>query len=179
MPDGLLPGQQFIVNVPVDSPNRQARAPVRGLLAASEDMADHHLPASRLNYNPDREFMYGMTGRRGFGDYEMERARNERRRQRRERLEAEASREDAELQMVLTMSAETAFFEQVKRDCAGTRVNREGLIGGDEEEEEIDENAKVLRECEVCLDDIKVGHRLRTLPCMHVFHAECANVWLR
>jgi len=36
-----------------------------------------------------------------------------------------------------------------------------------------------LRSCCVCLEDVTVGARVRTLPCLHTFHAECAEEWLK
>jgi len=36
-----------------------------------------------------------------------------------------------------------------------------------------------LRSCCVCLEDVKAGNRVRTLPCLHTFHAECAEEWLK
>ena len=35
-----------------------------------------------------------------------------------------------------------------------------------------------LRQCCVCLDDVEVGQQVRTLPCLHTFHAACAEEWL-
>ena len=35
-----------------------------------------------------------------------------------------------------------------------------------------------LRQCCVCLDDVEVGQQVRTLPCLHTFHAQCAEEWL-
>jgi len=36
-----------------------------------------------------------------------------------------------------------------------------------------------LRCCTVCLEDVAKGQRVRTLPCLHTFHAECAEQWLK
>jgi len=36
-----------------------------------------------------------------------------------------------------------------------------------------------LRSCCVCLEDVCCGNKVRTLPCLHTFHAECAEEWLK
>lgn len=36
-----------------------------------------------------------------------------------------------------------------------------------------------LRCCTVCLDEIEQGQKVRTLPCLHTFHAGCAEEWLK
>merc|ERR1719408_416597 len=36
-----------------------------------------------------------------------------------------------------------------------------------------------LRTCTVCLEDVQKGQRVRTLPCLHTFHAECVEEWLK
>ena len=33
--------------------------------------------------------------------------------------------------------------------------------------------------CTVCLEDVTKGQRVRTLPCLHTFHACCAEEWLK
>jgi len=36
-----------------------------------------------------------------------------------------------------------------------------------------------LKECEICLDDLDGDQNVWNLPCGHVFHIDCARVWLR
>ena len=31
----------------------------------------------------------------------------------------------------------------------------------------------------MCLEDVNVGDKVRTLPCLHTFHADCAEEWLK
>eukprot|EP00178_Gracilaria_changii_P004967 TRINITY_DN1802_c0_g1_i1.p1 TRINITY_DN1802_c0_g1~~TRINITY_DN1802_c0_g1_i1.p1 ORF type:complete len:391 (+),score=56.14 TRINITY_DN1802_c0_g1_i1:432-1604(+) len=33
--------------------------------------------------------------------------------------------------------------------------------------------------CVICLEPITVGHRVRALPCNHLYHSQCIRVWLR
>eukprot|EP00435_Cladocopium_sp_Y103_P009212 s334_g2.t1 len=35
------------------------------------------------------------------------------------------------------------------------------------------------RDCMVCMDQMQPGQEVKTLPCMHVFHVECIDRWLR
>lgn len=32
--------------------------------------------------------------------------------------------------------------------------------------------------CAVCLSDVEIESSVRQLPCGHVFHSECADLWL-
>mmetsp|Transcript_25725 Transcript_25725/g.56407 ORF Transcript_25725/g.56407 Transcript_25725/m.56407 type:complete len:212 (+) Transcript_25725:204-839(+) len=36
-----------------------------------------------------------------------------------------------------------------------------------------------LRTCSVCLEEVCCEQRVRTLPCFHTFHGECAEEWLK
>jgi E3 ubiquitin-protein ligase SDIR1 len=36
-----------------------------------------------------------------------------------------------------------------------------------------------VRECSICLDAFVVGCSRKTLPCLHGFHEECIDRWLR
>lgn len=40
------------------------------------------------------------------------------------------------------------------------------------------EQRDVVAECRLCLEDYVEGETLRSLPCGHVFHAECIDRWL-
>jgi hypothetical protein len=46
---------------------------------------------------------------------------------------------------------------------------------------EITENKKRdnNNNCVVCLYEFKIGERISTLPCLHVFHCDCINNWLK
>lgn len=35
------------------------------------------------------------------------------------------------------------------------------------------------RSCNICLEDFEAGDLRKTLPCLHGFHAKCADTWLR
>ena len=36
----------------------------------------------------------------------------------------------------------------------------------------------LLNECVICLDDFKVGDKIFTLPCNHIYHKTCIQPWL-
>ena len=36
-----------------------------------------------------------------------------------------------------------------------------------------------LRTCSVCLEEVEKGQGVRTLPCLHTFHKDCAEEWLK
>ncbi|KAK6227936.1 hypothetical protein SCA6_000276 [Theobroma cacao] len=33
--------------------------------------------------------------------------------------------------------------------------------------------------CSICLEQVSVGDLIRSLPCLHQFHASCIDPWLR
>ena len=35
-----------------------------------------------------------------------------------------------------------------------------------------------ILECAICLEPFEAGQAVRTLPCMHRFHAQCVDAWL-
>ena len=34
-------------------------------------------------------------------------------------------------------------------------------------------------ECIICLEDMKVGEKIRILECGHLYHYDCINAWIR
>ena len=42
-----------------------------------------------------------------------------------------------------------------------------------------DSSAAAIPECAICLEAFAPGQQVRTLPCMHRFHMQCADHWLR
>ena len=34
-------------------------------------------------------------------------------------------------------------------------------------------------DCRVCLTDFTPGEKLRTLPCLHIYHVDCIDEWLK
>merc|ERR1712226_41925 len=48
-----------------------------------------------------------------------------------------------------------------------------GLGSGTKEEHEM------LGACSICLETLSPGQTARRLPCMHVFHTDCIDRWLR
>jgi hypothetical protein len=34
-------------------------------------------------------------------------------------------------------------------------------------------------ECIICLEDMKVGDKIRILECGHIYHYDCINAWIR
>ena len=35
------------------------------------------------------------------------------------------------------------------------------------------------RQCSICLEDFKTGDERKIMPCLHGFHSECVDKWLR
>lgn len=38
--------------------------------------------------------------------------------------------------------------------------------------------AEQCGQCVVCLENVNVGQQIRTLPCQHILHSRCADLWL-
>lgn len=49
----------------------------------------------------------------------------------------------------------------------------------EQQEGESDEEFVLRTQCQICLCDYEEGDDVRALPCMHAFHAACAESWLR
>lgn len=65
--------------------------------------------------------------------------------------------------------AEPGSPRGLKQSCA--TPTRDFIVGEARE-------AKFGRTCSICLQDMVMGDRVRQLPCDHMFHAACVDVWL-
>uniref|UniRef100_A0A2P2KVJ6 RING-type E3 ubiquitin transferase n=1 Tax=Rhizophora mucronata TaxID=61149 RepID=A0A2P2KVJ6_RHIMU len=65
----------------------------------------------------------------------------------------------------MQQASSSVVAEQKKQDS----VNSVGTLKAAEDE----------LTCSVCLEQVNVGEVIRTLPCLHQFHASCIDPWLR
>jgi len=52
-------------------------------------------------------------------------------------------------------------------------------LTGDDAAAAVAASSKETKECAVCLDVPSLGQCVRRLRCMHVFHADCIDTWLK
>jgi len=72
------------------------------------------------------------------------------------------------------------FVEHLQHNRTGATqrdIDRTTAAWTVEDETKLPEECKAG--CTVCLEDVTRGQRVRTLPCLHTFHAECAEEWLK
>eukprot|EP01127_Copromyxa_protea_P024283 TRINITY_DN9469_c0_g2_i7.p1 TRINITY_DN9469_c0_g2~~TRINITY_DN9469_c0_g2_i7.p1 ORF type:complete len:120 (+),score=15.69 TRINITY_DN9469_c0_g2_i7:834-1193(+) len=44
---------------------------------------------------------------------------------------------------------------------------------------EVKEGDKTDEQCSICLEEFEVGCEYKTLPCFHVYHSTCIDIWLK
>mmetsp|Transcript_21744 Transcript_21744/g.46836 ORF Transcript_21744/g.46836 Transcript_21744/m.46836 type:complete len:230 (-) Transcript_21744:417-1106(-) len=74
------------------------------------------------------------------------------------------------------------FVEHLQQNRSGAAGASSHEIDSCTAEWVVDDVGKLpeeLRTCCVCLEDVCCEQRVRTLPCLHTFHAECVEEWLQ
>ena len=85
---------------------------------------------------------------------------------RRERLATEAGR--AQLRAQIDSLKTLRYCSDHNSKCRSRKDCKKCLIVTD----------KVSSDCAICLSDFLDGEQIRSLPCNHIFHADCADKWL-
>eukprot|EP00741_Cyanophora_paradoxa_P025334 tig00000367_g24453.t1 len=80
------------------------------------------------------------------------------------RLAAAQGRQPQEMQEEAAARHERAARQRILRTLP-TRMFVEGSMKED-------------ASCAICLGDYAAGEKIRTLPCLHVYHQECVDMWL-
>lgn len=65
----------------------------------------------------------------------------------------------------------SASVEQGSSSATPENSETSSTVGGKTSEDELT--------CSVCLEQVNVGELVRSLPCLHQFHANCIDPWLR
>ena len=71
------------------------------------------------------------------------------------------------------------FVEHLQQNREGASMNEIDSLTASWTVEDVSKIPEELRSCCVCLDDVCVNQCVRTLPCLHSFHAGCAEEWLK
>merc|ERR1719316_887439 len=70
------------------------------------------------------------------------------------------------------------FVEHLQQNRSGASSREIDLHTASWVVDDVSKLPEELRSCCVCLEDVCVGDAVRTLPCLHTFHAKCAEDWL-
>lgn len=71
------------------------------------------------------------------------------------------------------------FVEHLQQNRSGASTREIDLHTASWVVDDVSKLPEELRSCCVCLEDVCVGNSVRTLPCLHTFHADCAEQWLQ
>jgi hypothetical protein len=71
------------------------------------------------------------------------------------------------------------FVEHLQQNRSGASAREIDMHTASWTVDDVSKLPEELRSCCVCLEDVCVGNHVRTLPCLHTFHAACAEEWLQ
>lgn len=71
------------------------------------------------------------------------------------------------------------FVEHLQQNRNGASTQEIDLSTAAWTVDDVTKLPEELRTCCVCLEEVCVHQKVRTLPCLHTFHAECAEEWLK
>jgi len=71
------------------------------------------------------------------------------------------------------------FVEHLQQNRSGASSSEIDHLTASWLVDDVSKLPEELRTCCVCLEDVHCGDRVRTLPCLHTFHAPCAEEWLQ
>lgn len=71
------------------------------------------------------------------------------------------------------------FVEHLQQSRSGASANEIDDHTASWVVDDVSKFPEELRSCCVCLEEVCCGQHVRTLPCLHTFHADCAEEWLR
>ena len=71
------------------------------------------------------------------------------------------------------------FVEHLQQNSTGASQQQIDSCTASWVVDDVNKLPEELRSCCVCLEDVNVGDPVRTLPCLHTFHANCACEWLQ
>lgn len=70
-----------------------------------------------------------------------------------------------------TIERNTLPHKYTKVEPAATTADEEGACAADSNNHQ--------EKCTICLSEFETGEDVRRLPCMHLFHSDCVDKWLK